>query len=96
MKSFTPIFDRVLIERDESSLSKKVAGGGLVLPDSVKDKYKASQGTLLKCGDECHKTVKELLGKKILFARYSGDDITLDGKEYLLASDRDIFGGIDD
>lgn len=94
MISFTPIFDRVLIKRCDSSLSKKVSKVGLVLPDNVKDSYKASQGTIVVCGDSCHDDVKNLIGKEVLFARYSGDDIVLNGEEYVLLSDRDIFGGI--
>jgi len=93
---FSPIFDRVLIDRDCSGLEKKTGKAGLILPDNVKDKYKSSEGILILCGEECDDSVKALLGKKILFARYSGDDITLDGKEYVLATDRDIFGGLDE
>ena len=96
MMIFNPIFDRVLIKRDDSSLQKKVGKVGLILPDNVKESYKASQGTLVKCGLDCHDDVKELLGKSVLFNRYSGDEITLNGEEYLLASDRDIFGGLED
>jgi chaperonin GroES len=96
MISFRPIFDRILIKRVDSSLSKKVAKAGLVLPDSIQDKYKASQGILVMCGEDCHDDVKELVGKQVLFARYSGDEITLNGEEFLLAVDRDIFGGVED
>ncbi len=95
MTSFTPIFDRVLIKRSDSSLNKKAGKAGLIVPDSVSDKYKSSQGTLVLVGDDCADVVKDLLGKQVLFARYSGDEIMLDGEEYLLATDRDIFGGID-
>ena len=96
MISFTPIFDRVLIKRDDSALQKKTGKAGLILPDSVSDKYKSSLGTLVKCGIDCHEDVQNLLGKTVLFARYSGDEIKLNDEEFLLATDRDIFGGIDD
>jgi chaperonin GroES len=96
MISFTPIFDRVLIKRHDSALQKKTSKVGLVLPDSVGDKYKSSMGTLVQCGQDCHEDVKSLLGKSVLFARYSGDEIKLNDEEFLLATDRDIFGGIDD
>lgn len=94
MISFTPIFDRVLIKRCDSGLSKKVSKAGLVLPDNVKDSYKASQGIVVTCGTGCHEDVQNLTGKEVLFARYSGDDIVLNGEEYVLMSDRDVFGGI--
>jgi chaperonin GroES len=96
MISFTPIFDRVLIKRNDSALQKKTGKAGLILPDNVSDKYKSSIGTLVQCGADCHEDVQNLLGKSVLFARYSGDEIKLNDEEFLLATDRDIFGGIDD
>lgn len=94
-KDFDPIFDRVVIKRNQSSLEKKVSGAGLMLPDDIKDNYQASEGTLVKCGSDCHPDVVALLGKQVLFAKYSGDDLTLNGeKDYVLATDKDIFGGI--
>lgn len=91
---FVPIFDRVLIERVNSNLQKRTEKAGLILPDNVKEDYKSMQGILVKVGDGCADCVKDLLGKEILFNRFSGDEIKLDGKEYLLATDRDIFGEI--
>lgn len=96
MISFTPIFDRVLIKRHDSALQKKTGKAGLILPETVSDKYKSSIGTLVQCGADCHEDVQNLLGKSVLFARYSGDEIKLNDEEFLLATDRDIFGGIDD
>lgn len=95
MISFTPFFDRVVIQRDISALETKATKAGLVLPDTTKSEYKASQGILISCGDSCDDIVKQYIGKKVLFNRYSGDDLVLNGKEYLLASDRDILGGLD-
>lgn len=96
MISFTPIFDRVLIKRHDSALHKKTIRAGLILPDTVDEKYKSSIGTLVQCGADCHEDVQNLLGKSVLFARYSGDEIKLNDEEFLLATDRDIFGGIDE
>lgn len=96
MIKFTPIFDRVLIKRHDSALQKKTGKAGLILPESVSDKYKSSMGTLVQCGIDCHIDVQNLLGKTVLFARYSGDEIKLNDEEFLLATDRDIFGGIDE
>lgn len=96
MISFTPIFDRVLIKRNDSALQKKTQKAGLILPDNITDKYKSSIGILVQCGADCHEDVQALLGKSVLFARYSGDEIKLNDEEFLLATDRDIFGGIDD
>lgn len=93
-RDFTPIFDRVLIRRLGSGLQKKTEKAGLILPDTISEKYKSSEGLLVKCGEDCHPDVKDLLDKPVLFARYSGDEIMLNGEEYLLATDKDIFGGI--
>ena len=95
-KDFNPIFDRVLIKRDTSALQKKTDKAQLILPDSVKDKYQASEGTLVKCGSECHPDVLDLLNKPVLFSKFSGDDVVIGGQEYVLATDKDIFGGIVD
>lgn len=94
MIHFTPIFDRILIRRSDSATKKRMQQSGLILPDNAE--YKASEGTLVACGDDCSDVVKDLLGKTVLFARYSGDDIRLNGEEFLIATDRDIFGGLED
>lgn len=94
--TFTPIFDRILIERDKSDLEKRTERSGIIITEQTKDSIKASLGTLIKCGDDCHDLVKAMVGKKVLFARYSGDEIKVDGMEYLLATDRDIFGLLED
>lgn len=93
-KDFNPIFDRVLIKRDDSSLQKKTEKAKLILPDTMKGKYQSSEGVLVKCGSECRQEVLDLLGKPVLFSKFSGDDIVIGGKEYVLATDGDIFGGI--
>jgi chaperonin GroES len=91
-KNFTPIFDRVLIKRDKSALERKVQKAGLITPDNVKDNYKSSEGILVKCADDCDERVKALTGKRILFARYMGDDIKIGDEEFVLCTDADIFG----
>lgn len=96
MINFTPIFDRVVIKRHDSALEKKTQKAGLILPEKISDQYKSSVGTLVMCGDGCADEVKDLIGKSVLFARYSGDEIKVNDEEFLLATDRDIFGGIDD
>lgn len=94
MIEFEPIFDRVLIKRVESGMQKRTEAAGLILPDKVKDDYKSMQGILIKCGETCSETVQSLVGKEVLFNRYSGDEIKLNGEEFLLATDADIFGEI--
>lgn len=91
-KGFEPIFDRVLIKRDVSALERRTTNAGLIMPDTAKDNYKSSEGYLIKCSDTCDERVRALVGKRILFARFSGDDIKVNGEEFVLAMDEDIFG----
>lgn len=93
-KDFDPIFDRVLIKRDTSALQRKSEKAGIIVPDTVKGKYQASEGVLIKYGSDCHPDVQALCGKPVLFSKFSGDDIVIGGEEYVLATDKDIFGGI--
>ena len=93
-KIFNPIFDRVLIKRNDSSLQKKTEKAGLIIPDTIKGKYQSSEGTLIKCGSDCHGDVIGLLGKQVLFAKFSDDDITINGEDFVLATDKDIFGEV--
>lgn len=94
IKEFIPIFDRVLIKRQKSSLERKTDKASIILPDNVKDAYKSSEGVLIKAGEDCCEVVQNLLGKAILFAKYSGDDLKINGDDYVLASERDIFGEV--
>ena len=90
-KDFNPIFDRVLIKRAASALERKSDKAGIIVPDTVKSKYQASEGVLVKCGSDCHPDVQSLLDQPVLFSKFSGDDIVIGGKEYVLATDKDIF-----
>jgi chaperonin GroES len=95
-RDFTPCFDRILLKREDSALSKKTTNAGLLLPEQIKDRYKSSEGVLVKIGDECRDSVKAMLGKKVLFAKYSGEDLQLNGEDYVLATEGDIFGELND
>lgn len=94
VEEFVPIFDRVLIKRKDSSLERRTKSAGLHLPDNVKSNYQSSEGTLISVGEGCAETVCNLVGKDILFAKYSGDDLKIKGEDYVLASELDIFGEI--
>ena len=91
--AFTPLHDRVLVRRVES---EEKTAGGLIIPDSAKEK--PAEGIVVAVGagarDEDGKRVamdvKE--GDKILFGKWSGTEITLDGKEMLIMKESDIMG----
>ena len=91
--AFTPLHDRVLVERVESD--EKTAGG-LIIPDSAKEKpaeglvVSVGAGAKDDDGDRIAMDVKE--GDKILFGKWSGTEVTVDGKELLIMKESDILG----
>jgi chaperonin GroES len=90
---FTPLHDRVVVRRIESD--EKTAGG-LIIPDTAKEK--PAEGEVLSIGagarDDDGKRVKMDVkkGDKILFGKWSGTEITLDGEELLIMKESDIMG----
>lgn len=95
-EKFIPIFDRVLIKRELSALERRATKSGIQLTDTTKDTNKSSEGILVKCAEDCDERVKALTGKRVLFARYSGDDIKVGGEEFALMTDADVFGQLKD
>ena len=94
--AFKPLHDRVLVRRIESD--EKTAGG-LIIPDSAKEK--PAEGVVVAVGagardddgDRIELDVKE--GDHILFGKWSGTEITLDGEELLIMKETDILGIIE-
>jgi len=93
--AFTPLHDRVLVRRVESDEKTK---GGLIIPDSAKEK--PAEGEVIAVGEGARKDSGELIapavkkGDKILFGKWSGTEITLDGEEMLIMKESDILGVI--
>ncbi|MBR9653171.1 co-chaperone GroES [Thalassovita aquimarina] len=91
--AFTPLHDRVLVRRVEGD--EKTAGG-LIIPDSAKEKpaeglvVAVGAGAKDDDGDRIAMDVKE--GDKILFGKWSGTEITVDGEEMLIMKESDIMG----
>ena len=91
--AFTPLHDRVLVRRVESDEKTK---GGLIIPDSAKEK--PAEGEVVSCGAGARKDSGELIemgvkaGDKVLFGKWSGTEVTLDGEELLIMEESDILG----
>ena len=91
--SFTPLHDRVLVRRLEG---EEKTAGGLIIPDS--DKEKPQEGEVVSVGagardedgDRIAMDVKA--GDKILFGKWSGTEIKLDGEDLLIMKESDILG----
>ena len=95
--AFTPLHDRVLVRRVESD--EKTAGG-LIIPDSAKEKpaeglvVAVGAGAKDDDGDRIAMDVKE--GDKILFGKWSGTEVSVDGEALLIMKESDILGIIED
>ena len=95
--AFKPLHDRVLVRRVESDEKTK---GGLIIPDSAKEK--PQEGLIVAVGagakdDEGDRIVMDVKeGDRILFGKWSGTEITIDGEELLIMKESDILGIIDD
>ena len=91
--AFNPLHDRVVVRRVES---EEKTAGGLIIPDSAKEK--PSEGEIVSCGEGARKDNGELIpmavkaGDRVLFGKWSGTEITLDGEELLIMKESDILG----
>lgn len=89
--AFRPLHDRILIKRLEQAEEVR---GGIIIPDSAKEKPQQGEvkavgsGKLLETGERVPPEVKP--GDRILFGKYSGSDIKLDGEEYLILKEDEI------
>jgi chaperonin GroES len=95
--AFKPLHDRVLVRRVESDEKTK---GGLIIPDSAKEK--PAEGEVMACGEGARKDSGELIemavkpGDRVLFGKWSGTEVTLDGEELIIMKESDILGIIED
>ena len=86
--NFKPLADRVLVEPTPAETK---TASGLIIPDTAKEK--PQEGTVVAVGpgkkDE-PTTVK--VGDKVLYGKYSGSELKLDGKDYLIVKESDLLG----
>ena len=90
---FRPLHDRVLVKRLESD--EKTAGG-LIIPDAAKEK--PQEGEIVAVGSGARKDSGEVVpmdvkaGDKVLFGKWSGTEVKLDGQDLLIMKESDIMG----
>jgi chaperonin GroES len=88
-----PLHDRILLKRIEEKESIK---GGIIIPDTAKEKPQeglvvaVGNGKILENGTKISLEVKE--GDHVLFGKYSGTEIKVDGEEYLIVREDDVLG----
>jgi chaperonin GroES len=92
-----PLQDRILVKRIEEEEKTK---GGIIIPDAAKEKPQEGKvvavgdGKTLESGQKAALTVKP--GDKILFGKYSGTEIKVDGDEHLILREDDVLAIIED
>jgi chaperonin GroES len=91
-----PLDDRVVIKQSEA---EKKSAGGIILPDAAKEKPQRGKiiavgpGKILDNGKRGEMNVKK--GDEVLYAKYSGNEIEIDGEEYVILHEGDILGVIE-
>ena len=97
MMKVRPLHDRLLVRRIEE---KETAKGGIIIPDTAKEKPQEGEvlavgnGKILDNGTKIALDVK--VGDKILFGKYTGTDIKIDGEEVLILREDEVLAVIDD
>ena len=91
-----PLQDRILVQRMEEETTTK---GGIIIPDTAKEK--PAEGKVVsvgngKIGDDGKRIPLEIKkGDRILFGKYSGTEVKIEGEEYLIMSEGDVLGIIE-
>jgi len=94
--SLRPLQDRILVERVEETEKTK---GGIIIPDTAKEKpaegkvVAAGNGRIAEDGKVMPMDVK--VGDKVLFSKYGGTEVKIDGNEYLIMRQDDVLGVIE-
>ncbi|WP_109829709.1 co-chaperone GroES [Reichenbachiella versicolor] len=88
--SFKPNEDRVLVE---AAAAETTTASGIIIPDTAKEK--PQEGTVVAVGEGTEdKPVTVKVGDKVLYGKYSGTEIVIEGQDYLIMRNSDIFGTI--
>ena len=89
-----PLHDRVLVKRVEEAVEQKV--GGIIIPDSAKEKPLSADVVAVGPGEYDdsgkRKALDVKVGDKVLFGKWSGTEVKIDGEEYLILKENEILG----
>jgi chaperonin GroES len=91
-----PLQDRILVQRVEEETTTK---GGIIIPDTAKEK--PAEGKVIavgngKLGDDGKRVALEIkAGDRILFGKYAGTEVKIEGEEFLIMREDDVLGVID-
>ena len=91
-----PLQDRILVQRTEE---EETTAGGIIIPDSAKEK--PQEGKIIAAGkgkprDDGGITALDVkVGDRVLFGKYSGTDVTLDGEDYVILREEDVLAVLD-
>jgi chaperonin GroES len=86
-----PLGDHIIVK---ASTAEEVTRGGIVLPDTAKEKPQQAEviavgpGKLTEAGKRVEMEIKA--GDKVVFSKYGGTEITVDGEDYMILSERDV------
>jgi len=93
---FRPLHDRVVIERIEPD---EKSAGGIIIPDTAQEK--PSQGEVVAVGPGARDEAGKLIpidikvGDRVLFGKWSGNEVKIDGRDLLIMKESDIMGVLD-
>ena len=97
MQQLRPLHDRIVVKRMEETEQK--SAGGIVIPDSAKEK--PQEGEVIAVGSGKRTDEGKVLpmdvkaGDKILFGKYSGSEVKIDGQEYIIMREDEVLGVIE-
>lgn len=86
--NFKPLADRVLVE---PAAAEEKTASGIIIPDTAKEK--PQQGKIVAIGTgKKDEPINVKVGDQVLYGKYSGTEVTIEGSEYLIMKEADIYG----
>ena len=86
--NFKPLADRVLVE---PAVAEDKTASGIIIPDTAKEKPQRGQIVAIGTGKK-DEPINVKVGDQVLYGKYSGTEITIDGKDFLIMKEADIYG----